>query len=78
MSSSEHEEELEAHAELCVAHNESIVICGPQRETIPEIQKMTNINNEKGRQCDDQSLSRIRIVPNRKRTQRKRMDSNIP
>lgn len=78
MSSSEHEEELEAPVELCVAHNESILSCGPQQETIPEIQQMADKNNEEGLQCDDQSLSRIRILPRRKRTQRKRMDSNIP
>ncbi|GLJ24200.1 hypothetical protein SUGI_0461480 [Cryptomeria japonica] len=75
-SGSEHEEELEDHDELFVAHNDSTVIPETREETILEFQQVGDNNNEEGVQCDEQSTPTIRKVPRRKRTKSKRMDRN--
>ncbi|XP_059064934.1 uncharacterized protein LOC131032137 [Cryptomeria japonica] len=75
-SGSEHEEEVEDHDELFVAHNDSIVIPETRQETIFEFQQARDNNMEEGVQCDELSTPTIRKVPCKKRTQSKRMDRN--
>ncbi|GLJ53235.1 hypothetical protein SUGI_1134590 [Cryptomeria japonica] len=71
---SEHEEELEDHDELFVAHNDSIIIPETRQEAILKFQQVGDNNIEEGVQCDELSTPTIRKVPRKKRTQSKRMD----
>ncbi|XP_057870639.2 uncharacterized protein LOC131074772 isoform X2 [Cryptomeria japonica] len=73
LSSSEHEEEVEDHDELFVAHNDSFVILETRQETILEFQQVGDNNMEEGVQCDELSTPTIKKVPRKKRTQSKRM-----
>ncbi|GLJ07885.1 hypothetical protein SUGI_0076150 [Cryptomeria japonica] len=75
-SGSEHEEELEDHDELFVAHNDSTIIPETREETILEFQQVGDNNIEEGVQCDEQSTPTIKKVPRRKRTKSKKMDRN--
>ncbi|GLJ05835.1 hypothetical protein SUGI_0026380 [Cryptomeria japonica] len=59
-SGSEHEEEVEDHDELFVAHNDSIVIPETRQETILEFQQVRDNNIEEGVQCDELSTPTIR------------------
>ncbi|GLJ22492.1 hypothetical protein SUGI_0423530 [Cryptomeria japonica] len=51
-SGSEHEEELEEHDEMFVAHNDLIVIPEPWQETILELQQVGDKNNVDHRPSD--------------------------
>jgi len=55
---------------LLVAQNHPIVIPEPWQETIVEFQRMGDINNEEGVQCDEHSTPTINVAPPKKRKKR--------
>ena len=66
---SENDEILEVNDEMFNTHIESIAILEPQQETILQFQQTREKDNE-------HSTSTIGVVPRRKRTKMKRIDSN--
>lgn len=69
-SRSEHGEVIQAHDDFLVAQNHPNVILEPWQETIVEIQRMGDINNEEGVQCGEHSTPTINVAPPKKRTKR--------
>ena len=70
---SENGDEVGEHDEIFVAQNNSNIILQPQKETMHKSQHVENNNYQEGSQHHEQTALTIRMVPRKKRTQRKKM-----